>query len=164
MSVGESVTTSLTGTWIMELSGEVYQLLMEKLQLSQVKNSLQNVFEGCRTCNESVSFLQVLLNVSRSLNLKQAVNLKMQFCTDENGWMFSRGHILTRSTFPLWITNQQDGVFFDESKDTYTKRAIPVFAMAKERPRMPLPTMALLRLNTDIPKEVVPGCWGKGNS
>lgn len=54
-------------------------------------------------------------------------------------------------------------LFFDEPKDTYTKRAIPVLAMAKERPRMPLPTIALLRLNTDIPKEVVPGCWEKGD-
>lgn len=37
MSDKESETTSLIGTWIMELSGEVYQLFMEKLQLSQVK-------------------------------------------------------------------------------------------------------------------------------
>lgn len=37
MSVEESETTSLIGTWIIEVSGEVYQLLMEKLRLSQVK-------------------------------------------------------------------------------------------------------------------------------
>lgn len=37
MSVDESETTSLIGTWIMQVSGEVYLLLMEKLWLSQVK-------------------------------------------------------------------------------------------------------------------------------
>lgn len=33
---------------------------------------------------------------------------------------------------------------------------MPVFDMAYDRPRMPLPMMALLRLKTDIPKEVLP--------
>lgn len=42
---------------------------------------------------------------------------------------------------------------------TYKKRRIPVLANAKARPRMPLPMMALLRLKTDIPREVVPGIW-----
>lgn len=34
-----------------------------------------------------------------------------------------------------------------------------MLANAKARPRMPLPMMALLRLKTDIPREVVPGIW-----
>ena len=34
-------------------------------------------------------------------------------------------------------------------------------AKAKARPKIPLPMMALLRLNEDIPKEVIPGCLGK---
>ena len=33
---------------------------------------------------------------------------------------------------------------------------MPVFDMAYDRPRMPLPMMALLRLKTDIAKEVLP--------
>lgn len=41
---------------------------------------------------------------------------------------------------------------------THMKSTMPVLAMAKDRPRMPLPMMALLRLKTDIPKEVWPGC------
>lgn len=32
-------------------------------------------------------------------------------------------------------------------------------AKAKARPKIPLPMMALLRLKTDIPREVVPGIW-----
>lgn len=39
---------------------------------------------------------------------------------------------------------------------THRKRTMPVFDMAYDRPRMPLPMMALLRLKTDIPKEVLP--------
>lgn len=43
---------------------------------------------------------------------------------------------------------------------TYMKRTIPVLAMAQESPKMPLPIMALLRLNEDIPKEILPlCCW-----
>lgn len=38
---------------------------------------------------------------------------------------------------------------------------MPVLAMAYERPRMPLPMMALLRLKTDMPKEVLPPCYGE---
>lgn len=43
-------------------------------------------------------------------------------------------------------------------RSTYVKSTMPVFAIAYDRPRMPLPMMALLRLKTDIPKEVWPGC------
>lgn len=43
-------------------------------------------------------------------------------------------------------------------RDTHMKSTMPVLAMAKDKPRMPLPMMALLRLKTDIPKEVWPGC------
>lgn len=43
--------------------------------------------------------------------------------------------------------------------NTYRKRRIPVLAKAKARPKIPLPIIALLRLNTDIPREVVPGIW-----
>lgn len=44
---------------------------------------------------------------------------------------------------------------------TYVKSRIPVLANAKARPNIPLPIMALLRLKTDIPNEVVPGiCTG----
>lgn len=39
---------------------------------------------------------------------------------------------------------------------THRKRTMPVFDMAYDRPRMPLPMIALLRLKTDIPKEVLP--------
>lgn len=39
-------------------------------------------------------------------------------------------------------------------RDTHMKSTMPVLAMAKDRPRIPLPMMALLRLKTDIPKEV----------
>lgn len=42
---------------------------------------------------------------------------------------------------------------------THRKRTMPVFDMAYDRPRMPLPMMALLRLKTDIPKEVLPSNW-----
>lgn len=42
---------------------------------------------------------------------------------------------------------------------THRKRMMPVFDMAYDRPRMPLPMMALLRLKTDIPKEVLPSNW-----
>lgn len=41
---------------------------------------------------------------------------------------------------------------------TYVNRTMPVLAMAYDRPRMPLPMMALLRLKTDMPKEAWPGC------
>lgn len=41
--------------------------------------------------------------------------------------------------------------------NTYRKSRIPVFARAKASPKIPLPMMALLRLKTDMPKEVVPG-------
>lgn len=48
---------------------------------------------------------------------------------------------------------------------THRKSRMPVLAMAYARPRMPLPMMALLRLNTDIPNEVFPSnCrnrWGE---
>lgn len=44
---------------------------------------------------------------------------------------------------------------------TYVNSTMPVFAMAKDSPRMPLPMMALLKLKTDIPKEVCPGCCMK---
>lgn len=37
---------------------------------------------------------------------------------------------------------------------------MPVLAMAKASPRMPLPMMALLRLNTDIPNDVFPSNCG----
>lgn len=47
-------------------------------------------------------------------------------------------------------------------RSTYVKSTMPVFAMAKDRPRMPLPMMALLKLKTDIPKEVWPGCCSGG--
>lgn len=40
--------------------------------------------------------------------------------------------------------------------DTHRKRTMPVLDMAYDKPRMPLPMMALLRLKTDIPKEVLP--------
>jgi len=43
--------------------------------------------------------------------------------------------------------------------NTYRKRRIPVLAKAKARPKIPLPIIALLRLKTDIPSEVVPGIW-----
>lgn len=43
--------------------------------------------------------------------------------------------------------------------NTYRKRRIPVLAKAKARPKIPLPIIALLRLKTDIPNEVVPGIW-----
>lgn len=43
--------------------------------------------------------------------------------------------------------------------NTYRKRRIPVLAKAKARPKIPLPIIALLRLKTDIPREVVPGIW-----
>lgn len=33
--------------------------------------------------------------------------------------------------------------------------------MAYDSPKMPLPMMALLKLNVDIPKDVVPGCCWK---
>ena len=36
-----------------------------------------------------------------------------------------------------------------------------MFARAKASPKIPLPIMALLRLKTDMPKEVVPGIWIK---
>lgn len=42
---------------------------------------------------------------------------------------------------------------------THRKKMMPVFDMAYDRPRMPLPMMALLRLKTDIPKEVLPSNW-----
>lgn len=45
---------------------------------------------------------------------------------------------------------------------TYLKSTMPVLAMAKDKPRIPLPMMALLRLKTDIPKEVWPGCCSEG--
>lgn len=48
---------------------------------------------------------------------------------------------------------------FDEGSSTYRKRRIPVLAIAYARPRIPLPMMALLRLKTDIPKEVFPSNW-----
>ena len=48
---------------------------------------------------------------------------------------------------------------FDEGSRTYRKRRIPVLAIAYARPRIPLPMMALLRLKTDIPKEVFPSNW-----
>lgn len=41
--------------------------------------------------------------------------------------------------------------------NTHRKSRIPVFARAKASPKIPLPIMALLRLKTDMPKEVVPG-------
>lgn len=41
--------------------------------------------------------------------------------------------------------------------NTHRKSRIPVFARAKASPKIPLPMMALLRLKTDMPKEVVPG-------
>lgn len=41
--------------------------------------------------------------------------------------------------------------------NTHRKRRIPVFARAKASPKIPLPIMALLRLKTDMPNEVVPG-------
>lgn len=44
-------------------------------------------------------------------------------------------------------------------RNTYKKRRIPVLAKAKARPKIPLPIIALLRLKTDIPREVVPGIW-----
>lgn len=47
---------------------------------------------------------------------------------------------------------------------TYVKSTMPVFAMAKDKPRMPLPIMALLKLKTDIPKEVWPGCCSETKS
>lgn len=37
---------------------------------------------------------------------------------------------------------------------------MPVLAMAKASPRMPLPMMALLRLNTDTPNDVFPSNCG----
>lgn len=43
--------------------------------------------------------------------------------------------------------------------NTYRKRRIPVLAKAKARPKIPLPIIALLRLKTDIPSEVVPGIY-----
>lgn len=42
--------------------------------------------------------------------------------------------------------------------DTHTNSAMPVLAMAYDKPSIPLPMMALPRLNTDIPNEAVPGC------
>lgn len=36
---------------------------------------------------------------------------------------------------------------------------MPVLDMAYDRPRMPLPMMALLRLKMDIPTEVLPSNW-----
>lgn len=47
---------------------------------------------------------------------------------------------------------------------TYVKSTMPVLAMAKDKPRMPLPMMALLKLKTDIPKEVWPGCCSETKS
>lgn len=47
--------------------------------------------------------------------------------------------------------------------NTYRKRRIPVLAKAKARPKIPLPIIALLRLKTDIPSEVVPGIWRNKN-
>lgn len=44
---------------------------------------------------------------------------------------------------------------------TYTNSTNPVFAKAKANPRIPLPMIALLKLNTDIPIDVVPGLCGK---
>lgn len=41
----------------------------------------------------------------------------------------------------------------------HRKRTMPVLDMAYDRPRMPLPMMALLRLKTDMPKEVLPSNW-----
>lgn len=41
--------------------------------------------------------------------------------------------------------------------NTHRNRRIPVLARAKASPRIPLPIMALLRLKTDMPREVVPG-------
>lgn len=53
-----------------------------------------------------------------------------------------------------WVTHHAN---------TYRKRRIPVLAKAKARPKIPLPIIALLRLKTDIPNEVVPGiCRSKG--
>lgn len=72
MSVDESETTSLIGTWIMQVSGEVYPLLMEKLRLSQVKFTvkcfwgLQNlqwiglIFAGS---SESITILKFKTNL-----------------------------------------------------------------------------------------------------
>lgn len=44
----------------------------------------------------------------------------------------------------------------DVLSSTYRKRRMPVLAIAYASPRIPLPMMALLRLKTDIPKEVFP--------
>lgn len=41
-------------------------------------------------------------------------------------------------------------------KFTHIKRTIPVLDIAKANPRIPLPMMALLRLKTDMPNEVLP--------
>jgi len=64
---------------------------------------------------------------------------------------FPMDHQLLRS-----LTDQRSA---PQPIHTYEKRTIPVLANAKARPKMPLPMMALLRLKTDIPKEVVPGIW-----
>lgn len=45
---------------------------------------------------------------------------------------------------------------------THRKRTMPVLAMAYASPRMPLPMMALLRLKTDIPNDVLPSNCAHG--
>lgn len=43
-----------------------------------------------------------------------------------------------------------------KGRRTYRKRTTPVLAMAYASPRMPLPMMALPKLKTDMPNEVLP--------
>lgn len=63
MSVEKNETTSLTGTCIIELSGEAYLFIHEETTAKSSKIHCKNVFEGCRTCNGSVKLLQVPLNL-----------------------------------------------------------------------------------------------------
>lgn len=63
MSVEKSETTSLTGTCVIELSGEAYHFIHEQTTAKSSKIHCKNVFKGCRTCSESVKFLHVPLNV-----------------------------------------------------------------------------------------------------
>lgn len=59
-----------------------------------------------------------------------------------------------------YLAEKGEGGFLSSSSDdehsTYRKRRMPVLAIAYASPRIPLPMMALLRLKTDIPKEVFP--------
>lgn len=66
---------------------------------------------------------------------------------------FSRKRKPDRQTLRRSLLKQY---FEDDETSTHRKRTMPVLDMAYERPRIPLPMMALLRLKMDIPNEVFP--------